>query len=74
MPLIDRRDTMTLPDLVAELEVSYPEEFVAFESRHSDAMEAVLEEEIESPDDADDEELTEALNDLREDICSLLRI
>ena len=74
MPLIDRRDMMTLPDLVAELEVSYPEKFNSFESRHPEAMLAVVEDEIESPEDADDEELREALDDLREDVCSLLRI
>jgi hypothetical protein len=74
MALIDRRDEMTLTELVEELEVTYPERFATFESRHPDAMEAVMEDGIESPEEAEDEELAESLVELQDDIRGLLAI
>ena len=65
---------MMLPELIDELEVSYPERFTSFESRYPDAMEAVIGNGVEGPDDVEDEELAESLGELRDDICDLLRI
>ena len=72
--LIDPRDEMTLPELLAELEVSHPEELASFERRFGTAMAAIFEEEIAEPEDADDEELAEELSDLRDDLREFLRI
>jgi hypothetical protein len=73
-PLGDRRDTMTLPELLEELEVTHPEEMAGFERRHPLAMELVVEEGCEHPDDADDEDSVDALSELAEDLRSRLRI
>jgi hypothetical protein len=72
--LADRRDDMTLPELLEELEVSHPEEVAAFERRHPEAMEAVAENGFESSDDTEDPELADALADLADDLRTRLRI
>ena len=63
----DRRDEMSLGDLVEELELSRPEKVAEFERRHPDAMAAVADDDLEA---CDAEELDELARDLR----SLLRI
>jgi hypothetical protein len=42
----DRRDDMTLAELVEELELSYPEKVAGFERRYPDAMAAVVDDVI----------------------------
>ena len=74
MTLIDPRDEMGLPELVQELEVTYPEEVVAFERRYASALAAIFEEEIREPEEADGEELAEELSDLRDDLRERLRV
>jgi hypothetical protein len=63
----DRRDDMTLGELVEELELSHPDKVAGFERRHPDAMAAIADDDLEA---CDPEELDELASDLR----SLLRI
>jgi len=65
--IVDRREQMDLAELLEELELSHPEEVASFERRHSEAMEAVEAEDLDSVD-------PELLDDLREDLVSLLRV
>lgn len=74
MSIVDRRDEMGLVELVEELELSRPEKVAEFERRHRDAMEAVTEDGVQSADDVDDDELSDALSELRDDLTSLLRV
>jgi hypothetical protein len=67
-PMInDRRDDMTLAELVEELELSYPEKVASFERRYPDAMAAVADDDLEACD-------PEELDDLATDLRRLLRI
>jgi hypothetical protein len=52
----DRRDNMSLAELVEELELSYPDKVADFERRYPDAMAAVAEEDLGAcdPDELDD--------------------
>ena len=61
MGIRDRRDDMTVEELIEELELRYPEKISDFERRH-DAY--------EDPDSATPEEIDDLIDDLR----SLLRI
>jgi hypothetical protein len=63
----DRRDDMTLAELVDELELSYPEKVATFERRYPDAMAAVVADDLESCD-------PDELDDLASDPRRLLRI
>jgi hypothetical protein len=63
----DRRDDMTLADLVEELELSRPEKVADFERRHPDAMAAVADDDLEACDPED-------LDELAADLRGLLRI
>jgi hypothetical protein len=63
----DRRDDMTLAELLEELELSYPEKVASFERRYPEAMAAVADDDLEA---CDPEELDELASDLRR----LLRI
>ena len=58
----DRRDDMTLAELVEELELSYPEKVAGFERRYPDAMAAVAGDDIAA---CDPDELDELASDLR---------
>jgi len=58
----DRRDDMTLAELVEELELSHPEKVASFERRYPDAMAAVAEDDLDA---CDPEELDDLLGDLR---------
>jgi hypothetical protein len=64
--LNDRRDEMSLGELVEELELSHPEKVAGFERRHAEAMAAVADDDLGA---CDPEELDELASDLR----SLLR-
>jgi hypothetical protein len=72
--ITDPRDRMTLPELLEELEAAHPQEVAEFERNHSTAMEAVVENSYEQPEDTDDSALEEMLSDLCEDLRSRLRI
>jgi hypothetical protein len=74
MAIPDPRAYMTLPELLDELEVAHPQEVADFERRHPLAITAVIEDGYEQPQEADDDELEEALTDLREDLQARLRI
>ncbi len=63
----DRRDDMTLAELVEELELSYPEKVASFERRYPDAMAAVVEDDLGACD-------PDELDDLASDLRRLLRI
>ena len=63
----DRRDDMTVAELVEELELSHPEKVADFERRHPDAMAAVAEEDLDACDPDD-------LDDLVSDLRRLLRV
>jgi hypothetical protein len=63
----DRRDDMTLAELVEELELSYPEKVGTFERRYPEAMAAVVDDDLGSCD-------PEELDDLASDLRRLLRI
>ena len=63
----DRRDDMTLAELVEELELSYPEKVASFERRYPDAMAAVIDDDLEACD-------PEELDDLASDLRRLLRV
>src|SRR4051795_12070086 len=63
----DRRDDMTLAELVEELELSYPEKVASFERRYPDAMAAVVDDGLAACD-------PDELNDLASDLRRLLRI
>jgi hypothetical protein len=63
----DRRDDMTLAELVEELELSHPEKIASFERRYPDAMAAVADDDLEACD-------PEELDDLATDLRRLLRI
>jgi hypothetical protein len=63
----DRRDQMTLAELVEELELAHPEKVAGFERRHPDAMAAVADDDLTA---CEPEELDELASDLR----NLLRI
>jgi hypothetical protein len=65
--LNDRRDEMTLPELVEELELSYPEKVAGFERRYPDAMTAVADDDLEACE-------PEELEDLASDLRNLLRV
>ena len=43
----DRRDEMTVAELVEELELSHPEKVAEFERRYPDAMAAVADDNLE---------------------------
>jgi hypothetical protein len=60
----DRRDDVTLAELVEELELSYPEKVASFERRYPDAMAAVADDDLGAcnPDELD--ELASALRNL----------
>lgn len=67
-PMInDRRDDMTLAELVEEPELSYPEKDASFERRYPDAMAAIADDDLEACD-------PEELDDLATDLRRLLRI
>ena len=53
---------MTLPELVEELELSYPDKVASFERRYPDAMAAVAEDDLGA---CDPDELDELARDLR---------
>jgi hypothetical protein len=42
----DRRDDMTLAELVEELELSHPEKVASFERRYPDAMAAIVDDDL----------------------------
>jgi hypothetical protein len=63
----DRRDDMTVVELVEELELSHPEKVADFERRHADAMAAVADEDLDACDPDD-------LDDLVSDLRRLLRV
>jgi len=63
----DRRDEMTLAELVEELELSHPEKVASFERRFPEAMAAVAEDDLEACD-------PEELDDLASDLRRLLRV
>jgi hypothetical protein len=63
----DRRDDMTVAELVEELELSHPEKVADFERRHPDAMAAVADEDLDACDPDD-------LDDLVSDLRRLLRV
>jgi hypothetical protein len=58
----DRRDDMTLAELVEELELSHPDKVASFERRYPDAMAAVAEDDLDA---CDPEELDDLVGDLR---------
>lgn len=64
-PIGDRRDQMDAQELLEEAELRFPEKIAGLERRHQEAMEA-----IEFGSQCDEE----LLDDLREDLRSLLRI
>lgn len=63
----DRREDMSLAELVDELELSHPEKVAGFERRYPDAMAAVAEDDLEACD-------PEELDDLASDLRALLRV
>ena len=63
----DRRDEMTLAELVEELELSHPEKVAGFERRFPDAMAAIADDDLEACD-------PEELEDLASDLRRLLRV
>ena len=63
----DRRDDMTLAELVEELELSYPEKVASFERRYPEAMAAIAEDDLDACD-------SEELDDLASDLRKLLRV
>jgi hypothetical protein len=63
----DRRDEMTLAELVEELELSHPEKVASFERRFPEAMAAIAEDDLEACD-------PEELDDLASDLRRLLRV
>jgi hypothetical protein len=63
----DRRDDMTLAELVEELELAYPEKVASFERRYPEAMAAVAEDDLAACD-------PEELDDLAGDLRKLLRV
>ena len=63
----DRRDDMTVAELVEELELSHPEKVADFERRHPDAMAAVADDDLDACDPED-------LDDLVSDLRRLLRV
>jgi hypothetical protein len=58
----DRRDDMTVAELVEELELSHPEKVADFERRHPDAMAAVADDDVDA---CDPDELDDLVSDLR---------
>jgi hypothetical protein len=58
----DRRDDVTLAELVEELELSYPEKVASFECRYPDAMAAVVDDDLGA---CDHDELDDLASDLR---------
>lgn len=65
--ITDRREQMTLAELVEELTLAHPEKVAQFERDHPDAMNAVADEDLSA---ACDDELSDLACDLRE----LLRV
>jgi len=63
----DRRDDMTLAELVEGLELSYPEKVPSFERRYPDAMAAIADDDLGACD-------SEELDDLASDLRKLLRV
>jgi len=63
----DRRDDMTLAELVEELELSHPEKVASFERRYPEAMAAIAEDDLDACD-------PEELDDLAGDLRRLLRV
>jgi hypothetical protein len=63
----DRREDMSLAELVEELELSHPEKVAGFERRYPDAMAAVAEDDLGACD-------PEELDDLASDLRALLRV
>jgi hypothetical protein len=63
----DRRDEMSLAELVEELELAHPDKVAGFERRHPEAMAAVADDDLDACDPEDLDELTA-------DLRSLLRI
>jgi hypothetical protein len=63
----DRRDEMTLAELVEELELSHPEKVAGFERRFPEAMAAVADDDLEACE-------PEELDDLASDLRRLLRV
>ena len=63
----DRRDDVTLAELVEELELSYPEKVANFERRYPDAMAAVADDDLGACD-------PDELDDLASDLRRLLRV
>ena len=67
MMINDRREDMSLAELVEELELSHPEKVAGFERRYPDAMTAVAEDDLGACD-------PEELDDLASDLRALLRV
>jgi hypothetical protein len=63
----DRRDEMTIAELVEELELSRPEKVADFERRYPEAMAAVADDDLDACD-------PEELDDLASDLRRLLRV
>lgn len=61
----DRRDQMSTGELLEEMELRFPEKLTELEGRHQEAMEA-----LEWGGECDEE----LLEDLKQDLKSLLRI
>jgi hypothetical protein len=65
--LNDRRDEMSLAEIVEELELSHPARVASFERRYPEAMAAVIDDDLEACD-------PDELDDLRQDLRNLLRV
>ena len=63
----DRRDEMSLAELVEELELAYPERVAGFERRYPAAMAAVIDDDLEACD-------PDELDDLRQDLRNPLGV
>jgi hypothetical protein len=63
----DRRDGMSLAELVEELELARPEKVADFERRYPEAMAAVADNDLDACD-------PDELDDLASDLRALLRI
>jgi hypothetical protein len=63
----DRRDQMSLSELVEELHLAHPEEVAYFEREYRDAMEAIENDDLDSCDE-------DELDELHADLSQRLRI